>query len=111
MNTFEENFGVVVYNKNMSDEKYNSDVKYDFDYSTIAPNQKEKARKAIESVWNKLEGNDNEVIIVLINDHENKYYFYIIKVGFVNNSNKKFIEDKYYQDDCAEYINWRKKYK
>jgi hypothetical protein len=111
LNTFEENFGVVVYNKNMSDEKYNSDVKYDFYYSTIAPNQTEQARKAIESVWNKLEGKDNEVIIVLINDRKNKYYFYIIRVGFVNNSNKKFIEDKYYKDDCAEYINWRKKYK
>ena len=110
LNTFEENFGVVVYNKNMSDEKYNSDVKDDFDYSTIAPNQTEKARKAIESVWNKLEGNDNEVIIVLIND-KNKYYFYSIKVGIINNSNKKFIEDKYCQDDCPEYINWRKKYK
>ena len=104
LNTFEENFGVVVYNKNMSDEKYNSGVKYDFDYSTIAPNQTEKARKAIESVWNKLEGNDNEVIIVLIND-KNKYYFYSIKVGIINNSNKKFIEDKYCQDDCPEYIN------
>lgn len=111
LNTFEENFGVVVYNKNMSDEKYNSDVKYDFYYSKIAPNQTENARKAIESVWNKLEGNDNEVIIVLINEKKNKYYFYNIKVGYTNNSNTKFIEDKYYQDDCAEYINWRKKYK
>ena len=110
LNTFEKNLGVVVYNKNMSDEKYNSDVKDDFDYSLIAPNQKEIARKAIESVWNKLEGNDNEVIIVLIND-KNKYYFYNIKVGYINNSNKKFIEDKYSQDDCPEYINWRKKYK
>jgi hypothetical protein len=110
LNTFEKNFGVVVYNKNMSDEKYNSDVKDDFDYSIIAQNQINKAKKAIESVWNKLEGNDNEVIIVLINE-ENKYYFYNIKVGYTNNGNTKFIEEKYCQDNCPEYINWRKKYK
>lgn len=109
LNTFEKNFGIVVYNKNISDEKYNSDVKDDFDYSIIAQNQINKAKKAIESVWNKLKGNDNEVIIVLIND-ENKYYFYNIKVGYTNNGNTKFIEDKY-EYDCPEYRNWRKKYK
>lgn len=110
LNTFEKNFGVVVYNKNISDEKYNSDVKDNFDYSVIAQTQINKAKKAIESVWNKLEGKNNEVIIVLTND-QNTYLFYNIKVGYTNNGNKKFIEDKYYEDDCSEYINWRKKYK
>ena len=110
LNTFEKNFGVVVYNKNMSDEKYNSDVKDDFDYSTIAPTLTKKVQKAIESVWHKLEGKDNEVLVVLI-DENNKYLFYNIKVGYVNNTNKKFIEDKYYEDDCTEYKNWRNKYK
>ncbi len=109
LNTIEEHVGVIVYNNSIN-KRYNSDVKNKFDYSTIAPTLTKKIQKAIESVWHKLEGEDNEVLVVMI-DENNKYIFYNIKVGYVNNTNKKFIEDKYYKDDCPEYINWRKKYK
>ena len=109
LNTIEEYVGVIVYNS--INERYNSDVKNKFDYySTIAPTLIGKIQKALQSVWHKLEGNDNEVLVVLV-DENNKYIFYNIKVGYVNNTNKKFIEDKYYNDDCTEYKYWRNKYK
>jgi vacuolar-type H+-ATPase subunit I/STV1 len=109
LNTIKEDVGVIVYNNSIN-KRYNSDVKNKFDYSTIAPTLTNKIQKAIESVWHKLEGEDNEVLVVLI-DENNKYLFYNIKVGYVNNTTKKFIEDKFYEDDCTEYMNWRKKYK
>jgi hypothetical protein len=108
LNTIEEYVGVIVYNS--INERYNSDVKNKFDYySTIAPTLIGKIQKALQSVWHKLEGNDNEVLVVLVNEN-NKYIFYNIKVGYTNNGNTKFIEDKY-EYDCPEYRNWRKKYK
>jgi hypothetical protein len=107
---------VVVHNPKHSPsscgEGYNSDVDDEFTFS-VGPyaEYKEIARDAIASIWPKLKGVGNIVVITIIGPSEdpkidNTYKFFHVKVGADNNGRLFINDDDIYSE---ENITWRKK--
>lgn len=114
IDTKDKQIKVVAHNPShkpsLSGKGYNSDVDDEFTFCVGAyPDYVDLVRDAIASIWPKLEGTGNIVVVAIIGAPENSNYdhsytFFHVKVGTGNNG-KLFINDDYIFSDSN--IAWR----